>query len=160
MSRHDDNSVTAYSVWELLHIILDVGWLRCLSFLVGSPRPALWISKSTTPTSFFYTRSGRVVTGQKNHNMYDNSTFLRVFVGTVWDIYFLFYRTSNRPLHPSVKDGLKEDLLFFFEKQDYPFPDISQMVDALSEFTYIPPQYWNCDEKEAFVEKFSAQLTD
>ncbi len=101
-----------------------------------------------------------MVTGQKNHNMYDNSTFLRVFVGTVWDIYFLFYRTSNRPLHPSVKDGLKEDLLFFFEKQDYPFPDISQMVDALSEFTYIPPQYWNCDEKEAFVEKFSAQLTD
>lgn len=92
--------------------------------------------------------------------MYDNSTFFRVFVGTVWDIYFLFYRTSNRPLHPSVKDGLKEDLRFFFEKQDYPFPDISQMVDVLSEFTHIPPQYWDCDEKEEFVEKFSAQLTD
>lgn len=92
--------------------------------------------------------------------MYDNSTFFRVFVGTVWDIYFLFYRNSNRLLSPSVKDGLKEDLLFFFEKQDYPFPDISQMVDALSKFTHIPLQYWDCDEKEEFVEKFSAQLDD
>lgn len=92
--------------------------------------------------------------------MYDNSTFFRVFVGMVWDFYFLFYRTSNRSLLPSVKDGLKDDLLFFFEKQDYPFPDISQMVEALSKFIQIPSQYWDCNEKDEFVERFSKQLTD
>ena len=94
----------------------------------------------------------------KYYNMYDDSTFLRVFVGTVWDIYFLFYRNDNRPLLPSVKDGLKDDLLFFFEKQDYPFPDLSQMVKALSQIIKIPPRYWDCDEKEEFVERFSKQL--
>ena len=109
---------------------------------------------------FFCTRSGRAVTGQKNYNMYDNSTFFRVFVGTVWDIYFLFYRNGNRPLLPSVKDGLKDDLLFFFEKQDYPFPDLSQMVEALSKIIQIPSRYWDCDEKDEFVEKFSKQLAD
>ena len=82
--------------------------------------------------------------------MYDNSTFFRVFVGTVWDIYFLFYRNGNRPLLPSVKDGLKDDLLFFFEKQDYPFSKIIQ----------IPSRYWDCDEKDEFVEKYSKQLAD
>ncbi len=94
----------------------------------------------------------------KYYNMYDNSTFLRVFVGTVWDIYFLFYRNGNRPLLPSVKDGLKEDLHFFFEKQDYPFPDISQMVEALAKVIQIPSQYWDCNEKNEFVEKFSKKL--
>ena len=92
--------------------------------------------------------------------MYDDSTFLRVFVGTVWDIYFLFYRNDNRPLRPSVKDGLKDDLLFFFEKQDYPFPDISKMVEDLSKFIQIPHRYWDCNEKNESVEKFSRQLTD
>ena len=92
--------------------------------------------------------------------MYDNSTFFRVFVGTVWDIYFLFYRNGNRPLLPSVKDGLKDELLFFFEKQDYPFPDLSQMVEALSKIIQIPSRYWDCDEKDEFVEKYSKQLAD
>lgn len=78
----------------------------------------------------------------------------------VWDIYFLFYRTSNRPLLPSVKDGLKDDLLFFFKKQDYPFPDISPMVEGLSKFIQIPPKYWDCNEKNEFVEKFSKKLAD
>ena len=92
--------------------------------------------------------------------MYDDSTSLRVFVGTVWDIYFLFYRNDNRPLLPSVKDGLKDDLLFFFEKQAYPFPDISKMVEDLSKFIQIPHRYWDCNEKNESVEKFSRQLTD
>ena len=54
MSRHDDDSVTAHSVWELLHIIPDVGWLRCLFWLIGSPRPEFGISIGGTPTSFLY----------------------------------------------------------------------------------------------------------
>lgn len=71
--------------------------------------------------------------------MYDNSTFFRVFVGAVWDIYFLFYRNGNRPLLPSVKDGLKDDLLFFFEKQDYPFPDLSNGRSTLQNYSNSIP---------------------
>lgn len=153
------SSASSYRRGDVLHIILT--WASCLAYLCRrQPRPVPRVSKSMTPTSFFVP----VRVGQspdiKYYNMYDDSTFLRVFVGTVWDIYFLFYRNDNRPLLPSVKDGLKDDLLFFFEKQDYPFPDISKMVEDLSKFIQIPHRYWDCNEKNESVEKFSRQLTD
>lgn len=153
------SSASSYRRGDVLHIILT--WASCLAYLCRrQPRPVPRVSKSMTPTSFFVP----VRVGQspdiKYYNMYDDSTFLRVFVGTVWDIYFLFYRNDSRPLLPSVKDGLKDDLLFFFEKQDYPFPDISKMVEDLSKFIQIPHRYWDCNEKNEFVEKFSRQLTD
>lgn len=117
------------------------------------------ISKGMTPTSFFVpVRVGR--SPDRNLQYVQLFNLSSCFVETVWDIYFLFYRTNNRPLLPSVKDGLKDDLLFFFEKQDYPFPDISQMVETLSKFIHIPPKYWDCNERDEFVEKFSKQLAN
>lgn len=152
------SSASSYRRGDVLHIILT--WASCLAYLCRrQPRPVPRVSKSMTPTLFLYPfGSGGHRT--ENYNMYNNSTFLRVFVGTVWDIYFLFYRTNNRPLLPSVKDGLKDDLLFFFEKQDYPFPYVSQMVETLSKFIHIPPKYWDCNERDEFVEKFSKQLAN
>lgn len=92
--------------------------------------------------------------------MNDNLTFLSIIVGTAWDIYFLFYRNTNRPLSPTVKEGLKDDLLSIFGRHDCSLPDISCLVDALAEIPQTPSHYWDCNEKNDFVMKFSEQLAE
>lgn len=89
------------------------------------------------------------------NNMEDKSTLFKIFVGTAWDIYFLLYRNPGRPIVPSVKDGLKEDLQFFFDGQKFSFPDISQMANELASIAQTPLHYWECEEKNAFVQKYS-----
>lgn len=58
------SSASSYRRGDVLHIILT--WASCLAYLCRrQPRPVPRVSKSMTPTSFFCTRSGRAVTGQK-----------------------------------------------------------------------------------------------
>ena len=83
--------------------------------------------------------------------------YIRVFISTAWDVYYLFY-CNKKMTTQEISASLLEDLDFFFTQQDKPVPNIDGMVRELRS---IKPgdKYYDCDAKRQFVEKYTSIIS-
>lgn len=81
-------------------------------------------------------------------------TTIKVFLSTVWDLYFYLKFDAKEKLMPA--DFLKQiklHLSFFFDS-DEDFPEIREPIKELYGHFQNIENYYYCPQKEAFVEKY------
>lgn len=87
-------------------------------------------------------------------------TFIRVFVGTSWDLYFLWKdsRYKSKDIN-FISSDIKDYLGFLIEEQGYETPNLHEMVEDLRFYSLGKQEdsIFSCKAKDDFVEKY-AQL--
>lgn len=79
---------------------------------------------------------------------------LKTFLSTMWDLYFMWRFDLKKSITPDEYiDLIKEDLDFVFAMGS-PMPDIKEPVNDLFSHLIALDQYYSCNEKIAFVEKY------
>lgn len=82
--------------------------------------------------------------------------YIQIFVSTAWDLYFLlkdYYYKSKGVTEISL--DIKGHLESLFKQQGRDCPDISEMVTQLKFTQLKSEEYWNCPQKDEFVEKYT-----
>lgn len=83
-------------------------------------------------------------------------TYIRVFTSTAWNLFFL-YRDSlyKGKSEAYISSDLKEHLGFLFEQQGREFPDVSEMVKDLKLTRLQTESFYDCQQMNDFVEKYT-----
>ncbi len=142
----DDSGLVCYdAIRGFEHIGRNVYWCRPPS------RGSLLIDRFL-PFLFDHNAESGIYRTHYYFTMY----YIRTFVSTAWDLYFLLKEYDYKS--KSVADislDIKGHLESFFTQHGKECPDISEMVKQLK-FTQLKSEkYWDCPQKDEFVETFS-----
>lgn len=81
--------------------------------------------------------------------------FVKIFIGTSWDLYFLYKDNLYRKKTiTEVSEDILNDLGFLFTQQGKDLPDITDMVRELFNTFLKEEDFVDCEQKRLFIEKY------
>ena len=81
---------------------------------------------------------------------------MKVFFSTMWDLYFFWrFDCKMKTMMPGEFYGEIEKHLGFIFNDGETMPDIQKAIDELYKNMFCIEDYYQCDKKIEFVEKYS-----